>query len=135
MKNPVLLLPLIQTIILAQILVPPNLSLLSATDPSVTSDPKLAKVAIYILESHPELENATVLDMAANTGGNGTVSADYFFTLRNANTTLLVAVSITPNTSEFFVSLTNLAPETQQPAPHNLKTPLTLAINNNTQTP
>lgn len=130
-----LLLALIQTISLAQILAPANLSLLSATDASLASDPKLARAVIYILESHPELENATVLDVNVNTGGNGTANADYFITLRNTNSTLLVAVTITPNTSEFFVSFTNLAPATSQPAPSNHTVPLALAINNNTQSP
>lgn len=49
MKNSVLLLALIQTISFAQILLPANLSLQSATDASLASDPRLPRVALYIL--------------------------------------------------------------------------------------
>ena len=49
MKNHVLLLVLLQIISFAQILPPSNISLLFTTDVSLTSDPKLAKAALYIL--------------------------------------------------------------------------------------
>lgn len=49
MKNHVLLLVLLHSISLAQILLQPNISLLSASDASLSSDPKLTKAVLYIL--------------------------------------------------------------------------------------
>lgn len=49
MKNSMLLLALFQAITFSQILLPSNLSLLSATDASLSNDPKLARAALYIL--------------------------------------------------------------------------------------
>lgn len=49
MKNSMLLLALLQTITFSQILLTSNISLLSATDASLSSDPKLARAALYII--------------------------------------------------------------------------------------
>ena len=68
--------------------------------------------------------------MNAGTEDNGTVNADYLITLRNNNSTLFVAVTITPNTSEFFISFINLAPAKPHPATNKPPAPLAFAANN-----